>query len=70
MKAVIAEELARIPRGDLPQNVYRSIYEQARLNALGRRPEVGPDPADAHAVALMAVRESHPDFIPTLLGQG
>ena len=70
MNPLIVEELTRIPRGSFPQNVYRSIYEQARLNALGRHPEVGPDPADAHAVALKTVRESHPDFVPTLLGEG
>ena len=67
MNPLIAEELARIPRGGFSQNVYRSIYEQSRLNALARHPEIGPDPADAPAVALKTVRESHPDFVPTVL---
>lgn len=66
MDPLIAEELGHIPRGDLPQNLYRSAFVQARQNALGRHPEVGPSPADAHAVALAAVRETYPEFSPDL----
>lgn len=62
----VLTELSRIPRGDLAQNLYRSAYEQARLNALGRQPEVGPTAADAHAVALQAVRNQFPAFAPVL----
>lgn len=66
MNPQIIEELGHIPRGSLPQNLYRSAFVQARQNALGRDPEVGPDPADAHAVALAAVRQTYPDFTPDL----
>lgn len=68
MNALIAHELDFIPRGSFPQNLYRSAYQQARSNGLGSHPEVGPLPADAHAVALVAVRAQYPDFTPELLG--
>lgn len=50
MNARVTEELGLIPRGSLPQNLYRSAFVQARQNALVRRPEVGPHSADAHAL--------------------
>jgi hypothetical protein len=68
MNPLIAEELGRIPRDGLAQNLYRSAYEQARLNALGSHSEIGLDPAEAHSVALQAVRAHYPDFSPELLG--
>lgn len=63
----VVTELTHIPRGSLAQNLYRAIYQEARLNALGARPQVGPSPADAHAVALEAARTSDPSFTPTIL---
>jgi cation transport regulator ChaB len=69
MNPQITEELGRIPRGSLPQNPYRSAFVQARQNA-GRDPEVGPEPADAHTVALAAVRQTYPDFTPDLQEEG
>jgi len=68
MNPLIAQELDRIPRGSLPQNIYRAAYEQARLNACGSHAEIGPGPADAHALALRVVRGQYPDFTPELLG--
>jgi hypothetical protein len=66
MDSKVASELERIPRGSLSQNLYRAAYEQARLNAVGRNPEIGPTPADAHAAALEAVRDGDPTFVPVL----
>lgn len=66
MNPIIADELDRIPRGSLAQNAYRAAYEQARENALGSRAEIGPEPADAHALALGVVRARYPDFSPEL----
>lgn len=68
MNPLIADELDRIPRGDLAQNAYRAAYVDARQNALGSRPEIGPDPVEAHAAALEAVRTQHPNFTPMILG--
>lgn len=68
MNASIAQELDLIPRGSTAQNMYRAAYEQARTNALGAKPEIGPLPGDAHAVALRAVRTQFPDFSPELIG--
>lgn len=62
----VAGELLGIPRGGPSQNLYRAAYEQARLNALGHRPQVGDDPSEAHRVALSAVREVDAGFLPTL----
>lgn len=66
----ITEELVHIPRGSLLQNLYRSAFVQARQNAWGCHPEVGPDPADAHAVTLLVVRQTYPYFTPELQEKG
>jgi hypothetical protein len=66
MNQLIADEPDRIPRGDLRQNLYRAAYEQARLNALGAHAEIGPEPEEAHALALRVVRAQFPDFNPEL----
>ena len=34
---IVTGELAAIPRGHFYQNMYRMVYEQARLNGLGRQ---------------------------------
>jgi len=62
--AIVIAELQAIPRGDLPQNLYRSAYEQARLNSLGSHPELAPTPDAAHQCALDLVRQHHPSFLP------
>ena len=67
MNHLIAEELAQIPRGDLAQNAYRAAYVDARQNALSSHAEGGPDPADAHALALRVVRSEFPTFTLELL---
>jgi hypothetical protein len=69
MNTMIADELKVIPRGKLPQNLFRSDYQQGRLNALGSNPEMGPLPADERAVALQVVRASYPDFTPVVWGE-
>jgi len=48
--------------------MYRMVYEQARLNGLGRRAQLARTAAAAHDSALRAVREHQPDFVPVLLG--
>lgn len=67
MNPLIADELSRIPRSTLAQNSYRAAYVAARQNALGSHPEISPDPAYAHALALRTVRGQFPDFTPELL---
>jgi len=64
-RAQVANELEAIPRGTLAQNIYRMVYQHARLNGLGSRLEIGPSSEDAHAFALQTVREQHPDVTPT-----
>jgi hypothetical protein len=59
-------ELRRVPRGELPQNIYRSVLQQALMNSQGRKPEVLPTAEAAHAVALRVVRQQYPDFVPTI----
>lgn len=68
MNAVVAEELAHIPRGPRgsAQNLYRMDYQLWRMNSLGRKPEIPCSSAAAHRAALASVRRTHPDFTPTL----
>ncbi len=65
--AIVSTELQTIPRGDLPQNLYRAVYEQARLNGLGFHPELAPTPDAAHQCALDLIRQRHPSFLPQRL---
>jgi hypothetical protein len=65
MNPLIADELIRIPRGNLAQKSYRAAYVDARQNALGSHPEIGTDPADADACALRVVRKQFPNFTPS-----
>lgn len=67
MNPLIVEELDRIPRGDLAQNAYRAAYVDVRQNALGLKPKIGPDPQDAHTLALRIVRAQFPGSTPELL---
>jgi len=64
----VAEELTVIPRRGFFQNMYRMVYQQARLNGLGRGAKIADTAADAHEFALRLVREHQPDFVPELLG--
>ena len=64
MLAVVKAELEAIPKGSLNQNVYRSAYEQARLNSLSADAEATPEAA--HAMALRIVRQDDPGFFPDL----
>jgi len=64
---IVTEELAGIPRGDFYQNMYRALYEQSRLNGLGRRAHIVGTASAAHEIAFRSVRERRPDFAPVLL---
>jgi hypothetical protein len=67
MNPLIAQELTRIPRGNLAQNSYRAAYGNARQNALGSHPKIGPDPIDAQTFALSVMRDQFSDFTPQIL---
>ena len=67
MNPLIAKERSRGWRGDRAQNSYRAAYADARQNALCLHPEIGPDPANAHVLALRVVRGEFPNFAPELL---
>lgn len=67
---VVMAELEQIPRGakGSAQNLYRAAFTAARLNTLGRRPQITPTAEAAHALALHCVRAGNPewaDFTPT-----
>ena len=68
LDALVTEELATIPRGGFYQNLYRMVYEQARLNGLGRRAQIAGTAPAAREFALGVVRQQQPDFVPQLLG--
>jgi hypothetical protein len=61
---VTKAELQHIPRDvrGSAQNVYRAAFAAARLNTLGRRPQIPPTAEAAHALALRCVRAGSPDW--------
>lgn len=67
LSTIVARELRNIPRGSYAQNMYRMVYQQARLNGLGQKAELPNTAQAAHQCALETVRENHPDFVPLIL---
>jgi len=67
-RELVARELDAIPRGSQLQNMYRMVYEQARLNGLGNHPNFPPTEEAAHVLALRSVQELDSTFQPQILG--
>jgi hypothetical protein len=66
---IVKEELRHYPRGACgsPQNAWRAAFAAARLNTLGRRPQITPTADAAFAFALRVVRAEAPEwanFVP------
>lgn len=59
---IVIRELRSIPRGDFCQNMDRMVYEQARLNSFGSKPQVELTPQAAGKFALRTVPKHHPGF--------
>jgi len=64
MRAVVASELEATPRGVAGSaiNVYRMVYEAARLNSLGRKAQIPNSPEAARELAVRAVVRQFPNF--------
>jgi hypothetical protein len=58
----VQDELTRIPRGPLGQNILRSAYNMAR--------EKGLSPKEALREAVAGVRKKEPEFKPNLTDPG
>jgi len=66
---IVKAELRHYPRGACgsPQNAWRAAFAAARLNTLGRRPQIAPTAGAAFALALRVVRAAAPEwanFVP------
>jgi hypothetical protein len=57
-------EMALIPKGDYPQQMFRMVFNMDRLNSLGDHPEGSTDLASIIEGAAV-VRARYPDFEPT-----
>jgi|ERR1022692_3741134 hypothetical protein len=64
MIVVLMGELEHIPRGPRgsAQNLYRAAFTAARFNTLGRRPQITPTAAAAHALALSCMTAASPEW--------
>lgn len=66
---IVKAELRHYPRGACgsPQNAWRAAFAAARLNSLGRRPQIAPTADAAFVLALRVVRATASewaDFVP------
>ena len=61
---IVKEELSHIPRGNLDQNMLRSIYSGMRLHSLGRRAERRSSKEDILVNATKNVRKGNLSFCP------
>ncbi|GBE12470.1 hypothetical protein BMS3Abin13_00760 [bacterium BMS3Abin13] len=62
MDELITKELEMIPRGDLPQNTFRSAYKMRRQHCLSHDPKQSA--AEPFAEAVEDVRKNNPEFEP------
>ncbi|MGD0454733.1 MAG: hypothetical protein ABSB69_14155 [Solirubrobacteraceae bacterium] len=61
---VAMAELDLIPKGSLPQNIFRDTYFCLRENSLGQQPTVDGNRQAAWDAALAIVRKNWPGFVP------
>lgn len=66
MNAQTAAVLERVPRGSMPQNLYRMALQQFTMNSLGRKPQIARSPQVIHSAAIRIVREHYPNFTPAV----
>jgi hypothetical protein len=64
MTTRLREELGYYPRGNRgsAQNVFRSVYQMARMNSMGRKAELPNSATAVREFALGLVRKLFPGF--------
>jgi hypothetical protein len=64
MIATVRTELVQVPRADRgsAQNLYRAVFWAARMNSLGRSPQIPPTREAAQELAIAVVRSSRAEF--------
>jgi hypothetical protein len=60
MRAMVKDELERIPRGTDVQNFLRALYWTARMNSLSKKPQGPTDRLGVLQYAIEAVRRHIP----------
>lgn len=65
MRELVLSELEHVPRGSLDQNILRATYEQARLNNLGGKSQVGGTRGDVMRFSVEQVRRTSPNAVLT-----
>jgi hypothetical protein len=69
MRETVHEELKHVPRGSLEQNMFRALYESARMNSMGKKAQ-SPDSKEAVLKACLDhYKKTNPDFEPQYDGQ-
>jgi hypothetical protein len=64
MRETVREELKRIPRGDIEQNLFRAMYQVGRMNSMGKKAE-NPDSKEAVMKSCLEFyKKKHPNFEP------
>lgn len=66
MRVLIAQELERIPRGDIAQNVFRSLYQGMRENDLLGKDEPEAPPGETFHKSVLWVQKIYPKFEPVV----
>ena len=64
MTMQLQEELEHYPRGKRAsaQNLFRSVYQMARMNSMGKKAEIPNSASAVREFALGLVRKWHPGF--------
>lgn len=64
MRETVHDELKHIPRGGLEQNLFRALFESARMNSLGKQAQRPNSKKAVLKACLDHYKKTDPNFEP------
>ena len=64
MRETVHEELKYIPRGPIEQNMFRALYEMARMESMGKKARTPNSKEAVLKACLDHYKKTDPDFDP------
>jgi hypothetical protein len=64
MRETVRDELKHIPRGPIDQNLFRAVYQSARMNSMGKKAETPNSKEAVLRDCLEYYKKRYPNFDP------
>lgn len=64
MRETVHEELKHIPRGSIQQNMFRALYEMARMESMGKKARTPNSRQAVMKACLDHYKKTEPNFEP------